>query len=84
MFAQKCLKDNVITLYGEGTNAVNIVTEKDAISVLNLLKKEMIWRACNNLRFGIDRNHIIINSSGRQITRDEFIEQLRKELEEYV
>ena len=84
MFAQKCLKDKVITLYGEGTNAVNIVTEKEAISVLNLLKKEMIWRACNNLRFGIDRNHIIINSCGRQITRDEFIEQLRKELEEYI
>ena len=84
MNMKKRLESKVITLYGEGTNTVNIITEKDAISVLDSLKKEMIWRACNNLRFGIDRNHIIIASSGKQKTRDEFIEELRKELEEYV
>lgn len=84
MNMKKRLESKVITLHGEGVNTVNIITEKDAISVLELLKKEMIWRVCTNLRFGIDKNHIIINRNGKQLTRDEFIEQLRKELEEYI
>lgn len=84
MNMKKRLESKVITLYGEGENTVNIITEKDAISVLELLKKEMIHRACNNLFFGIDKDHIIINRNGRQLTRDEFIEQLREELEEYI
>lgn len=84
MNMKKRLEGKVITLYGEGENTVNIITEKDAISILNSLKKEIIWRACTNLRFGIDRNHIIKSGSGKQITRDELIEGLRKELEEYI
>ena len=84
MNMKKRLEGKLITLYGEGENTVNIITEKDAISVLELLKKEMIHRACNNLFFGIDKDHIIINRNGRQLTRDEFIEQLREELEEYI
>lgn len=84
MNMKKRLEGKVITLYGEGENTVNIITEKDAISVLELLKKEIIHRACNNLFFGIDKDHIIKNRNGRQLTRDEFIEQLREELEEYI
>ena len=84
MNMKKRLEGKVITLYGEGENTVNMKKKIHMFYKIKLLKKEMIHRACNNLFFGIDKDHIIINRNGRQLTRDEFIEQLREELEEYI